>query len=200
MSVSLVMPSLGESVIEGTVTKWLVREGDTVAREQPVVSVATDKADSDVPAMQGGRIVKILAAEGATVKVGEPLCEIDVSAAAAAGPSAIAPVSAASEPDRRPPRPGISKRRSVPPPARVPEMPNLGGDSEEAQGDNGSGRGRSSPVVRKLALEHGVDLDHVQGSGTRGRVTKEDVIKAAETTAAPQPAAIAAPHASTSLP
>src|SRR6185369_4633287 len=81
MSVSLVMPSLGESVIEGTVTKWLVREGDTVAREQPVVSVATDKADSDVPAMQGGRIVKILAVEGATVKVGEPLCEIDVSGA-----------------------------------------------------------------------------------------------------------------------
>ena len=63
MSVSLVMPSLGESVIEGKVTKWLVREGDTVTREQPVVSVATDKADSDVPAMQGGRIVKILAAE-----------------------------------------------------------------------------------------------------------------------------------------
>src|SRR5690348_13897256 len=99
MSVSLVMPSLGESVIEGTVTKWLVREGDTVAREQPVVSVATDKADSDVPAMQGGRIVKILAAEGATVKVGEPLCEIDVSIVASAGPSAIAPVSAASEPE-----------------------------------------------------------------------------------------------------
>src|SRR5258708_27220134 len=90
MSVSLVMPSLGESVIEGTVTKWLVHEGDTVAREQPVVSVATDKADSDVPATQSGRIVKILAPEGATVKVGEPLCEIDVGASATAIPAAPA--------------------------------------------------------------------------------------------------------------
>src|SRR5882724_7501563 len=128
MSVSLVMPSLGESVIEGTVTKWLVREGDTVAREQPVVSVATDKADSDVPAMQGGRIVKILAAEGATVKVGEPLCEIDVNAAASgpvvpAPPSAVVPappvsdaepMPASSRSEPPPPRPGISKRRSVP--------------------------------------------------------------------------------------
>ena len=66
MSINLVMPSLGESVIEGTITKWLVNEGDVVAREQVVVSVATDKADSDVPAPQGGRIVKILAPEGAT--------------------------------------------------------------------------------------------------------------------------------------
>jgi 2-oxoglutarate dehydrogenase E2 component (dihydrolipoamide succinyltransferase) len=182
------MPSLGESVIEGTVTKWLVREGDTVAREQPVVSVATDKADSDVPAMQGGRIVKILAAEGSTVKVGEPLCEIDVSASAPLpGPPPIAPAppqrepestSASSRSEPPPPRPGISKR-PVPPPARVPQEPALP-EPGEATGDNGSGRGRSSPVVRKLALEHGVDLDRVQGSGTRGRVTKEDVIKAAE--------------------
>src|SRR5689334_11682079 len=81
MSINLVMPSLGESVIEGTITKWLVHEGDVVTREQPVVSVATDKADSDVPAPQGGRIVKILAPEGATVKVGEPLCEIETSGA-----------------------------------------------------------------------------------------------------------------------
>jgi 2-oxoglutarate dehydrogenase E2 component (dihydrolipoamide succinyltransferase) len=189
MSVSLVMPSLGESVIEGTVTKWLVREGDTVAREQPVVSVATDKADSDVPAMQGGRIVKILAAEGSTVKVGDPLCEIDVSASpVTASPGVIAsappvepdPAPASSRSEPPPPRPGISKRRSVPPPGGVPEEPSPDAEPEDASGDNGSGRARSSPVVRKLALEHGVDLDRLQGSGTRGRVTKEDVIKAAE--------------------
>jgi 2-oxoglutarate dehydrogenase E2 component (dihydrolipoamide succinyltransferase) len=197
MSISLVMPNLGESVIEGTVTKWLVHEGDTVAREQPVVSVATDKADSDVPATQSGRILKILAPEGATVKVGEPLCEIDVGASATA--SASAPVGAtvpAPPPEgmtgrSEPPSsgPGISKRRSQPPkPAEASNQketspPSSGGD------DNGSGRSRSSPVVRKLALEHGVDLDQVQGSGTRGRVTREDVIKAAETQAVPPPAA-----------
>jgi 2-oxoglutarate dehydrogenase E2 component (dihydrolipoamide succinyltransferase) len=181
MSVSLVMPSLGESVIEGTVTKWLVREGDTVAREQPVVSVATDKADSDVPATQGGRIVKILAAEGSTVKVGEPLCEIDVGAAVSERPPppvSEPPASSRSEPP--PPRPGISKRQSVPPPSRVPQEARPAAEPDDASGDNGSGRGRSSPVVRKLALEHGVDLDRVQGSGARGRVTRDDVIRAAE--------------------
>jgi 2-oxoglutarate dehydrogenase E2 component (dihydrolipoamide succinyltransferase) len=182
MSVSLVMPSLGESVIEGTVTKWLVREGDTVAREQPVVSVATDKADSDVPATQSGRISKILAAEGSTVKVGEPLCEIDVTGATVSEmpppPVSEPPATSRSEPP--PPRPGVSKRRSVPPPSRVPQELKPASEPEEPTGDNGSGRGRSSPVVRKLALEHGVDLDRVQGSGARGRVTPEDVIKAAE--------------------
>jgi 2-oxoglutarate dehydrogenase E2 component (dihydrolipoamide succinyltransferase) len=209
MSVSLVMPSLGESVIEGTVTKWLVREGDTVTREQPVVSVATDKADSDVPAMQGGKIVKILAVEGATVKVGEPLCEIDVSAPAS--PKVIAtappiseqePMPASSRSEPPPPRPGISKRRSVPPPSRVPEELSADAEPADASGDNGNGRGRSSPVVRKLALEHGVDLDRVQGSGTRGRVTKEDVIKAAEAPPSAETASAAPGNvtASSSLP
>src|SRR5262245_26539308 len=98
-SIKLVMPSLGESVIEGTVTKWLVREGDVVAREQPVVAVATDKADTDVPATQAGRIVKILAAEGATVKVGEALCEVDPDAAGAAPP---APSAGEDRPPNRP--------------------------------------------------------------------------------------------------
>ncbi len=154
MSTQLVMPSLGESVIEGTVTKWLVHEGDTVAREQPVVSVATDKADTDIPANQSGKIVKILVAEGATVKVGQALCEIE--------PGAVdAPSSASSAGTTMP----------SPPP-----------DMSAAPSDNGSGRaGRTSPVVRKLALEHGVDLEQVEGSGARGRVTKDDVIRAAET-------------------
>ena len=77
---NLTMPSLGESVLEGTITKWLVREGDFVTRGQAVVSVATDKADTEVPSPEAGRIVRILAAEDATLKVGEPLCEIDTSA------------------------------------------------------------------------------------------------------------------------
>jgi 2-oxoglutarate dehydrogenase E2 component (dihydrolipoamide succinyltransferase) len=203
MSVSLVMPSLGESVIEGTVTKWLVREGDTVAREQPVVSVATDKADSDVPATQGGRITKILAAEGSTVKVGEPLCEIDVTGATVSemAPPSVSEPPASSRSEPPPPLPGAPKRRSVPPPSRVPQEPKPAIESEEGVGDNGSGRGRSSPVVRKLALEHGVDLDRVQGSGARGRVTPEDVIKAAEGTGerAQEPAPAPAPLPATRI-
>src|SRR2546423_8168021 len=96
MPINLVMPSLGESVIEGTITRWLVGEGDSVKREQPVVSIATDKADSEVPATQDGRITKILAPEGATVKVGDPLCVIEpgsasVSATSVAGGGATVP-------------------------------------------------------------------------------------------------------------
>ena len=184
MSINLVMPSLGESVIEGTITKWLVHEGDVVTREQPVVSVATDKADSDVPAPQGGKIVKILAPEGATIKVGEPLCEIDPSGASIeperpshqtvpAPPPAE--MSGRSEPPAAP-KPAAPTRSARPPAAATPQATPQ--ETASAAGDNGTGR--SSPVVRKLALEHGVDLDQVEGSGARGRVTREDVIRAAE--------------------
>jgi 2-oxoglutarate dehydrogenase E2 component (dihydrolipoamide succinyltransferase) len=198
MSIQLVMPSLGESVIEGTITKWLVHEGDAVTREQPVVSVATDKADSDVPAPQAGRILKILVPEGATVKVGEPLCEIE------AGGASLPPNRPLNATVPAPPPEGMSARSEPPPPAKLatPPPPNkpvvpdrsarpAAATREEtvsaAAGDNGTGR--SSPVVRKLALEHGVDLDQVEGSGARGRVTREDVIRAAEaqTPQAPAP-------------
>jgi 2-oxoglutarate dehydrogenase E2 component (dihydrolipoamide succinyltransferase) len=198
MSINLVMPSLGESVIEGTITKWLVHEGDVVTREQPVVSVATDKADSDVPAPQGGRIVKILVPEGATVKVGDPLCEIDATGAS------LPPNRPANATVPAPPPEGMSARSEPPPAARPatppppakPATPDRSARPAAAAreetvattgGDNGSGR--SSPVVRKLALEHGVNLDQVEGSGARGRVTREDVMRAAEaqTPAAPAP-------------
>ncbi|HMI87360.1 MAG TPA: dihydrolipoamide acetyltransferase family protein [Polyangiaceae bacterium] len=188
MSINLVMPSLGESVIEGTITKWLVHEGDVVTREQPVVSVATDKADSDVPAPQGGRILKILAPEGATVKVGDPLCEIDASGAS------LAPNRPANATVPAPPPEGMSAT-SEPPSAAKPapadrtSRPAAAVRDEAASaasGDNGTGR--SSPVVRKLALEHGVNLDQVEGSGARGRVTREDVMRAAETRTTESPA------------
>jgi len=164
MSVNLVMPRLGESVIEGTITKWLVHEGDVVAREQSVVSVATDKADTEVPATQGGRILRILVKEGDTVKIGAPLCEIDTSAEGAALPA--------------PPVVPTIAEAAAPAPPFLNEAPSASGDN---------GHGRSSPVVRKLALERGVDLGTVQGSGARGRVTKDDVIRAAEGPAEPAP-------------
>src|SRR5688572_15066173 len=155
MSINLVMPSLGESVIEGTITKWLVHEGDVVKREQAVVSVATDKADSDVPAPQGGRILKILAPEGATVKVGDPLCEID------AGTASISPNRPANATVPAPPPEGMSARSEAPPvaqPAAAAKSTGAGAPARDepatAAGGDNNGTGRSSPVVRKLALEH----------------------------------------------
>jgi 2-oxoglutarate dehydrogenase E2 component (dihydrolipoamide succinyltransferase) len=192
MSINLVMPSLGESVIEGTITKWLVQEGDVVKREQPVVSVATDKADSDVPAPQAGRILKILAPEGATVKVGEPLCEIDASGASLppnrpANPTVPAPPPEGMSPPSEPPPPA---KPAAPAKSARPAAATRQDVATAASGDN-NGTGRSSPVVRKLALEHGVDLDQVEGSGSRGRVTREDVMRAAEGQVRPAPTALA---------
>jgi 2-oxoglutarate dehydrogenase E2 component (dihydrolipoamide succinyltransferase) len=196
MSINLVMPSLGESVIEGTITKWLVHEGDVVKREQPVVSVATDKADSDVPAPQEGRILKILAPEGATVKIGEPLCEIDTSGAS------LSPNRPANATVPAPPPEGMATRSEAPPavkpaPAKSARPAALREEASTAISGDNNGTGRSSPVVRKLALEHGVDLDQVEGSGARGRVTREDVMRAAEAQVpnAPAPAPRREPEA-----
>ena len=152
------MPQLGESVVEGTIGKWLVQEGQRVEKDQPVVEILTDKADSEINAPDAGVVTKIHAQEGATVGVGEPLCDVDASAqaAVAAGGGAVAAG-------------GSGKKTGptlVPPP--TPEA--------SARVDVG---GSGSPAIRKLAREQGVDLSVVSGSGNGGRVTKDDVMRAA---------------------
>lgn len=132
------MPQLGESVVEGTVGKWLVSEGDAVAKDQPIVEILTDKADSEVPSPVAGVITKIHAAADAVVSVGAVLCEIEAGATASPSAPAKAP---AAEPAA---------------PAKTAEAP-------------------SSPSVRKLARESGVDLGGVKGSGPAGRITADDV-------------------------
>lgn len=149
------MPQLGESVVEGTVGKWLVQEGQRIEKDQPVVEILTDKADSEVNASEAGVVTKILAPEGSTVAVGDALAEVDAAAQAAAG-AASAPKAA---------------KKSIAPAA--PEQaapPQVAAASAEA--------GPSSPAVRKLAREQGVDIANVAGSGNGGRVTKDDVLRA----------------------
>ncbi|MBK8170550.1 MAG: 2-oxo acid dehydrogenase subunit E2 [Sandaracinaceae bacterium] len=155
MSTTLAMPQLGESVVEGTVGKWHVREGDRVEKDQDVVEILTDKSDSVIPAPAAGVITKILAAEGATVKVGQALCEIDENASAAAAPRAAAPAAT---------------------PAAAPAAQVSSGASSGAA----SADVRSSPSVRKLARENDVDLGRVTPSGEHGRVTHDDVLRAAQ--------------------
>ncbi len=151
---TIVMPSLGESVSEGEIGKWLVTEGQRVEKDQPLVEVLTDKADSEIPATEGGVVTKIFAAEGDVIAVGDNLCELDPAGEATAG----APAEAA-------------------------------GDSATADTSTGSGAADSdvvsSPSVRKLAREEGVDLGKVQGSGSSGRVTQDDVRRAADGGASP---------------
>jgi 2-oxoglutarate dehydrogenase E2 component (dihydrolipoamide succinyltransferase) len=158
------MPQLGESVVEGTIGKWLVQEGQRVEKDQPVVEILTDKADSEINAPEAGVITKIHAQEGATIGVGEPLCDVDASAQAAAASGGGAAAAAGGGG-------GGSAKKSgptlVPPP--TPEA--------SAKVDVGGGSG--SPAIRKLAREQGVDLSVVSGSGNGGRLTKDDVLRAA---------------------
>lgn len=148
------MPQLGESVVEGTIGKWLVQEGQRVEKDQPVVEILTDKADSEINAPEAGVVTKIHAQEGATIGVGEALLDVDASAQAAVSGAAAG---------------GAKKAGPTLVPAPLPE-PVAAARAEAAAG---------SPAVRKLAREQGVDLSVVAGSGNGGRVTKDDVMRAA---------------------
>jgi len=188
------MPALGESVVEGTVGKWLVKEGDRVEKDQAVVEILTDKADSEVPAPDGGTVTKILVQEGDVVAVGDALAEVESGAAATvpakpargevskparaeAAKPARAEAARAEAPKQAQPAP--STRSSAPPAPPAPAQQSGGAASA---GGNGNGRpyeaAPTSPSVRKLAREQGVDLQQLEGSGEGGRVTREDVLRA----------------------
>jgi 2-oxoglutarate dehydrogenase E2 component (dihydrolipoamide succinyltransferase) len=179
--IDVVMPQLGESVVEGTVTKWRVREGDTVGREQPLVDVATDKADTEIPSPVAGRVAKIVAPEGTLVPKGGLLCRIDETASAAAGAEQAAPPA---------------------PSAAAPASPQSNGGARVEE-PAAAGAPLASPATRKLARETGVDLRQVSTTDERGRVTRDDVLRAgAQPVARPAPEvrAPAAPQAPAAAP
>lgn len=163
MATTVVMPPLGESVLEGTVGKWLVSEGQRVERDQPIVEILTDKTDSEIPAPNGGVVVKLLANEGDTVPVGEALLEIDESAS---GGTEAKPAAE----EAKPAASGSSPAASESSPASATPGP--------AAESNGSPPA-ASPAVRKLARELDVDLGKLQGSGQAGVITREDVMRQA---------------------
>ena len=169
------MPQLGESVTEGTVDKWLKHEGDMVKRDEPIVEVVTDKVNAEIPSPYEGKLVKISAAEGEVVRVGAVIAQIEVAGpgtpAQAQAPAAEAPTPA-SAPAAAAPKP------SAPAPAPV-AAPAAAGEEQP----------RLSPAVRKLAAEHSIDPTTLRGSGLGGRVTREDVLAALESTATPAPPA-----------
>jgi 2-oxoglutarate dehydrogenase E2 component (dihydrolipoamide succinyltransferase) len=164
MSIAVELPALGESVLEGTVARWLVKEGDRVERDQPIVEVTTDKVDAEIPAPEAGVIEAIVAAEGDVVPVGGVLARI-APAAGEAKPRPAAgapPASSASAPK---PAPVAQPKAAAPPAAPAPRAPVL------AAGDPV----RATPVARKVAEEAGIDLRGLEGSGPGGRVTRADV-------------------------
>ncbi len=160
---ALTMPNIGEGVTEGTVTKWLKAEGDSVALDEPVVEVETDKAIVEIPSPFAGVLTRIIVPEGTAVPIGEPLAEFDGSGATpreAATAAATAPAAQASTSR------AASDARGT----------GAGGNGHTPAGEFRRTRGYS-PVVLKLAAEHNIDLALVQGTGIEGRVTKQDVLR-----------------------
>ncbi len=160
------MPQMGESIFEGTITKWLKKPGDKIQRDEPLFEISTDKVDAEIPAPASGVLQEIKVSEGNTVQVNTVVGVIGDGSGASASAKAAAPAP--------PPAPPASVKKEAPAPAaHAPE------DEEDSDV-------RSSPLVRKLAREHNVDLAKVSGTGTGGRVTKQDVLDFVEhRTAAP---------------
>jgi 2-oxoglutarate dehydrogenase E2 component (dihydrolipoamide succinyltransferase) len=179
---------MGESIFEGTITKWLKKTGDKVQRDEPLFEISTDKVDAEIPAPTSGILQEIKVSEGNTVQVNTVVGVIGDGAGAsapapakAAAPAPAAPVSAV---------PASSKKEPKEAPALLPApVASAPRDTDEEDSDV-----RSSPLVRKLAREHNVDLAKVSGTGTGGRVSKQDVLDFVERrTSAPAPASTPTP-------
>ncbi len=191
----VLMPELGESVTEGTVTRWLKKVGDAVAVDEPLVEVSTDKVDTEIPSPAAGTLLSITAEEDVTVPVGGELGRIGAAGAApqAAPAPAPAPQSAPPPPPPPPPPAPTPPPAPAPAPTPAPAAPTPPAAPAPAAGD---GAPYVTPLVRKLATENGIDLTAVKGTGVGGRIRKQDVLAAAEAKKAPPAApAAAAPAA-----
>ncbi len=177
--IDVVMPQMGESIAEGTLSKWLKKVGDPVKRDEPMFEISTDKVDAEIPAPQAGVLAEILVQEGQTVAVQTVVArlETDGAGAVAAAPKTEAPKPAA-PPQPEAPKPVASKPAPAPAPApAAPERPAAKAAAPaEASGLEERLRTRSTPLVRRIAAEHNIDLASVEGSGLAGRVTKSDLL------------------------
>ena len=172
----VVMPQMGESITEGTVSKWLKAVGDKIEKDEPLLEISTDKVDAEVPSPAAGTVIAINVQEGETVEVGSVLALVGAAGASAPAPAAK-------------PQPAATEAAPVVAPAATQPVPvaaaavagNGGGTLEELR------RTKSSPLVRSIAKEHGVDITRIPGSGISGRVTKKDILSFLETGAALRP-------------
>jgi pyruvate/2-oxoglutarate dehydrogenase complex dihydrolipoamide acyltransferase (E2) component len=183
----VVMPQMGVSVSEGTITKWLRQVGDSIGRDEPLLEISTDKVDTEVPSPAEGVVTQILVQEGETVEVGTVLATIappgaEVAPSAPAEPATPSPAPAAEPQEAPAPEPEPAPVAAAPVP--VPPAPPVAATAA------GNGKTFVSPVVARIAAEHGIDPTSVSGTGTGGRVTKKDIlsfIESGATAAAPAP-------------
>jgi len=206
--IDVIMPQMGESIAEGTLSRWIKRVGDQVQRDEPIFEISTDKVDAEIPSPGAGVLAEILVQEGQTVAVQTVVARIETDAAAAAekpkapaaaAPAAPAPTKAASPAGTPPapvvPTPAAPPRAAAPPSEAPPARPPASGAVAsappspegravaDATGGNGASetaeerlRRKSTPLVRKMAAEHNVDISTVPGTGLAGRVTKNDIL------------------------
>jgi pyruvate dehydrogenase E2 component (dihydrolipoamide acetyltransferase) len=209
MSTEVVMPQMGESIAEGTITKWLKKVGERVERDEPLFEISTDKVDAEIPAPAAGTLTEVRFKEGDTVEVNTVVAVLDGDQAGTA--KAVAPEPKAVEapapapPPTSPPPPPPQQAAPPPPPAppvqAKPAPPPPPAPAEQGDGSAATAedlrRTKSSPLVRKIAQEHNVDISQLEGTGLSGRVTKNDIlsyIESGSTAAPPQrPAAAPAP-------
>jgi pyruvate dehydrogenase E2 component (dihydrolipoamide acetyltransferase) len=202
MPTDIVMPQMGESIVEGTITKWLKKPGDKIQRDEPLFEISTDKVDAEIPAPASGVLQDIKVAEGTTVQVNTVVGTISSDGEGAAAPKAAPEKKAAPVPPpaatkaEAPPQaaPQADGTTSAAPPA-TPAAPKRDEDDHA----------RSSPLVRKIAREHNVELSQISGSGLGGRITKQDILAfiegqpsaSAEPAPAPAPISTSAGYTST---
>ncbi|WP_434480799.1 dihydrolipoamide acetyltransferase family protein [Gemmatimonas sp.] len=186
--VDVIMPQMGESIAEGTVSRWLKKVGDTVKRDEPIFEISTDKVDAEIPSPSAGVLMEILVGDGLTVAVNTVVARLETDAAAAAAAPAPTPAAAPSAaPSAAPAAPA-----AAPASVGVPSTPVAASAAPAAPAGSLEDRLRtkSSPLVRKIAAEHGVEIAALSGSGIAGRVTRKDL----EAFLAARPAAAAAPQ------
>ncbi|PYX90507.1 MAG: 2-oxoglutarate dehydrogenase, E2 component, dihydrolipoamide succinyltransferase [Acidobacteria bacterium] len=193
MPTDVVMPQMGESIFEGTITKWLKKPGDKVQRDEPLFEISTDKVDAEIPAPASGVLNEIKVAEGTTVQVNTVVGSISADGEGAAKAAAPAAKPAAPQAAPAPPAPAAKPAAEAAPAAQPATH-----ETEEAE-EEGE-HVRSSPLVRRIARDNNVDLAQVEGTGLGGRITKQDILAFIEKGPAPAAARPAATAATRSAP
>ncbi|WP_150462521.1 2-oxoglutarate dehydrogenase, E2 component, dihydrolipoamide succinyltransferase [Nesterenkonia ebinurensis] len=192
------LPALGESVTEGTVTRWLVEVGDEVQVDQPLLEVSTDKVDTEVPSPVAGTVLQLEVSEDETVEVGAVLAVIGSGAAPEAKaeePTEEAQEAAEPETSAEQPKEEEAPKQEAPKEESTPEPEPKAAESKPEPAEDSSAEGYVTPLVRKLAKDKGVDLSSLKGTGVGGRIRKQDVLDAAEAAKSETPKQDAAPAA-----
>jgi 2-oxoglutarate dehydrogenase E2 component (dihydrolipoamide succinyltransferase) len=188
--IDVIMPQMGESIAEGTLSTWLKAVGDEVKRDEPIFEISTDKVDAEIPSPEAGVLAEILVQEGETVEINTVVARIETDASAAAAPEASqapapAPASPTPDPGSAAPAPAPV---SAPAPAPAPAAPPTAGPAAADETAEDRLRRKSTPLVRKMVAEHNLDLGAIPGTGYAGRVTKSDVLQFLESPPAPSKA------------